>query len=75
MNKCSQCFYCRRGSIVTYSPTFTCLHPHVIAQEPFGHLAETCPDMRKKDALCGPEGALFRPATADGPEPLHKFKQ
>jgi hypothetical protein len=72
--KCTDCFYCRRGTIVTWEPAFTCLHPVARDMSSVGHLAELCPTMRSAEGACGPEGALFRPKTADGPQPIHMFR-
>lgn len=72
--KCTDCFYCRRGTIVTYSPAYTCLHPLVRDIDTIARLPEQCFNVRGKEGACGPEGALYRPASADGPQPIHMFR-
>lgn len=73
--RCTNCFYCRRGAIVTYDPAYTCLHPLVRDMGYVASLAEQCSIVRGAEGACGPEGALFRPAQADGPQPIHIFRQ
>lgn len=74
--KCCDCYYFRRGSIVTYQPAYTCLHPLVIQMDTMGRLPSLCDTVRKEDGACGKEGALFRPHTdPGGPQPIHLFRQ
>lgn len=73
--KCSDCFFCRRGSIVTYQPSFTCFHPVVIQMDVIARLPEQCGILRAKEGMCGPEGALFQPNTDEAPQPMHRFCQ
>lgn len=73
--KCNECFYCRRGSIVTYTPAYTCLHPLVRDLEQIAKLPEQCAVVRGKEGACGPEGALFMPSGQDGPQPIYMFRQ
>lgn len=73
--KCSECFYCRRGSIVTYVPVSTCMHPFIRSMEPTAGLPEQCGLARAKEGACGPEGALYQPSTDEAPQPLHRFHQ
>jgi hypothetical protein len=37
-------------------------------------LPEQCTIVRGDAGACGKEGALFRPAQAEGPEPIHMFR-
>lgn len=72
---CSDCFYCRRGAIVTWEPAYTCLHPVSRALGTIAHLAETCPTMRGAEGACGPEAHLFRPKADDSPQPpTHMYR-
>ena len=72
--KCTECFYCRRGPIVTYEPAYTCLHPLVIQMDVIGHLPALCSPVRSPEGACGKEGGLFLPADAEGPQPIHMFR-
>lgn len=72
--KCTECFYCRRGTIITYNPAYTCLHPLVMQMDSLGHLPALCDVVRNKEGACGQEGALFNPSSADGPQPIHMFR-
>lgn len=72
--RCTDCFYCRRGCIVTYNPVYTCLHPLVRDMDAAFGLPEQCTIVRAEGGACGKEGALYRPAQSDGPEPIHMFR-
>jgi hypothetical protein len=63
MRKCTDCFYCRKGSIVTYQAVNTCLHPIVRAQDPVNNYPQQCHEARAAEKPCGPQGDLFRMAT------------
>jgi hypothetical protein len=73
--KCTDCFYCRRGCIITYQPAYTCLHPLVMQLDVLGRIPALCDSMRNGETgACGREGALFRPQVDDTAEPIHKFR-
>lgn len=73
--RCTECFYCRRGTIVTYEAAYTCLHPLVMEMDHIARMGGVCSIVRGPEGACGNEGALFYPKTAENPEPLHRFRQ
>lgn len=74
--KCTDCYYCRRGTIITYQPAYTCLHPLVMQMDALARIPALCDTVRQENAACGREGALFQPAVDnDGPQPIHLFRQ
>jgi hypothetical protein len=75
--KCIDCFYCRRGCIVTYQPVYTCLHPLVRSMDSLAGLPEQCAIVRGEAGVCGKEGALFRPGSDDTLEqpPMYQYRQ
>lgn len=73
--KCTECYYCQRGCIITYQPAYTCLHPLVMTMDNLARIPALCDAVRQEAGACGKEGALFRPIVDDVPQPIHMFRQ
>ncbi len=74
MPRCVECWYAIRTTVATYEPIWTCMHPVSMSSGKVGYPV-ICQEMRQEKSACGPEGALFLPKGADGPESALKFKQ